>query len=133
MSQSESRPIGRPSVAVAVEELRNLAAASCGLESARAVKLALRNAVIAVEQELGAAERSAGVFQRTPWMEPRLIHAMERVEADVTEVLLLLWRSRADLVGASPDLEEIVHRLDRLVGRMLALLHESLRPVGTSG
>lgn len=88
---------------------------------------AINQAMIAVEQELGAGSLDGRV------VDPRLRSAMERLEAGLSETLVLLWQTRlteASAAAPSAKLLAVARKLPRLAEQALDLLHESMLPVG---
>jgi hypothetical protein len=95
--------------------------------STAGLRAAVSQAMIAVEQELGAGSLDGGI------VDPRFRSAMERLESGLSETLVLLWQTRLSepsIVGPSPELLAIARKLPRLAEQALDLLHESMQPIG---
>ena len=133
MAGTNTEPLARPSLLEAAEALRAAAAASDrGDPASDVVQAALRNAVLVVEHELGSPRGGGkGSLESVAALEPRLIPAMERIEAELAELLVLLWQSRRGEGAPKPELKLVSQRLARLADRIQAVLHESTRAVGS--
>ena len=90
------------------------------------VQTALRSAMLAVEGELVRGEDGATA------LEPRLIPAVNRIQADLSALLMQLWEGSQ--TAAHPETFTLLPRqLERMADRILDLLHEAATPVGTAG
>ncbi len=125
----------RPSLLAAVDELRRAAVALDDEPGAiDSLGLALRHAMVAVENELGSGGSRGGSLGSLGTAEPRLIPALERIEVDLAGMLVLLWQGRTSAGPINgPAIAEVVRRMESTANQVLGVLHESMRAVGTSG
>ena len=128
MSAKETSPAATaPSLFRAAEDLRR-ASTTVGtpgwVEEARS---SVRGAILAVEQALGVLAAADGLGEEILDREPRLLHALEELEAALAGALVSLWETSAGQTELSPGhLPELARRLLSLAQRAFDLVQESM-------
>lgn len=93
---------------------------------------AIRLAIMAVEHHLDALLARDGLAEDITAEAPRLIPAVERLEATLAKTLVRLWEAQGaemDMDPALPSaLAHIAHQVDHLANEEIELFYESMTP-----
>ena len=104
---------GRPAIQESLLVVaRQLEEASAG--EAAAARAAVRAATLAVEHRLDLLSGPHGLGAEVAETEPRLLHALDKLEADLATLLVEFWRER-DKPGAGPAVKARLHQLAEVV------------------
>ncbi|MBI5949253.1 MAG: hypothetical protein HY875_14040 [Chloroflexi bacterium] len=104
---------GRPAIQESLLAVaRQLDEASSG--DAAAARAAVRAATLAVEHRLDLLSGPHGLGAEVAETEPRLLHALDKLEADLAALLVGFWRER-DKPGAGSTVKARLHHLAEAV------------------
>jgi hypothetical protein len=117
-----------PSLLRAADDLARTSGESAGPQWGAEAFAALRATIRAVEAELGDLSAAAGLGREIAVAEPRLIHALGRLEADLRWTLVALWtmKDRMSRGQGNGDLSHLSRHISRTAERVFQLLNESL-------
>ncbi len=126
-------PTGRPAIQESLLAVaRQLDEASTGGHAAEA-RAAVRAATLAVEHRLDLLSGPHGLGAEVAETEPRLLHALDKLEADLAALLVEFWRER-DTPGAGPALKGRLHQLAGAVRHVASaeydIVYETLNAPG---
>ncbi len=114
MASNLPAPTGRPAIQESLLAVaRQLDEASDAGHAADA-RAAVRAATLAVEHRLDLLSGPHGLGAEVAETEPRLLHALDKLEADLAALLVQFWRER-DKPGAGPALKGRLHQLAEAV------------------
>ena len=133
-AETSIRP-GRPTLRIVAEELRRIGSHPETVDWASVALPAVRAAIVAVEGELDALYSRDVQGDMVAQSEPRLLHAVGQLEADLARELVSLWEMKeASLSGVSKeDATSAAARLVKLAERSLELVYESFRGTEAMG
>lgn len=133
-AETSIRP-GRPTLRIVAEELRRIGSHPETVDWASVALPAVRSAIVAVEGELDALYSRDVQGDMVAESEPRLLHAVGQLEADLARELVSLWEMKeASLSGVSKeDATSAAARLVKLAERSLELVYESFRGTEAMG
>lgn len=119
----------RPTLRVAAEELRRIGSHPEAMDWTAEALPAVRAAIVAVEGELDALYARDTSGETVAQAEPRLIHAVEELQAHLAKELVTLWEMK-EAPAATMDPAHVAQAAARLLDlaeRSLALVYEALR------
>ena len=119
-----ARELGRPtqeSLSNAAAELRRASEGPVSAQWLGAARGAVRAAAVAVEQELGALAASDGLSNKITDDEPRLLPALQKLQATLSATLVELWEVRD---AGSDELASLGKRVQGLAEQTFSLIHE---------
>src|SRR5438045_1512908 len=124
--------LARPSMQVAAARLKTVSALPIGPRWLEDARDAVRTAIVAVEEELGAVSGAGGFGEQVVDEAPRLVPQIERLEAGLAEVLVGLWQAKQTVDDGSvgDSLTTLSRRVQTLAEDGFALAYESLTTTG---
>ena len=127
-NESSIRP-PRPSLLNAAEELRRLGSHPDALDWPVEALPAVRAAIVAVEGELDALYVRDRQGDLVTQAEPRLIHAVEELQANLAKELVSLWEMKESEPGTveKAQIADAARRLVELAEKGIGLFYESLK------
>jgi len=116
----------RTSLLEAASRLRQASANRTSPDWLRDTRGAVRTAMIAVEETLNALLGANSLGNEIVADEPRLLPAIEKLEADLASMLVALWRMPATAAGAGDGatLARLAGQLQTVGDELFNLVHE---------